>query len=493
MINIISVFYGTCLNSLCFAISAIGILPALKAFNDRIISPAVPIVLISAGIYYAFRLKFFHIFHPVILTKSVFGKYAGDKRSEKEKSTLTKKAEKKKKGISPVRSLLLALAGTLGVGNIVGVAGAISAGGFGSIFWMWVSAVAAMLLKYAEVVLAHRHRIFDASGNPHGSAMLYIKDFFARLRLMKLGKAVAMIFAVMCIIDSVTMGCVVQVNAVSHALEGEFSVPCIVSGTLISIITAVIFIRGGQAVSKVTEIVVPLMSAIYILLSLLVIPVSGAGGSGFISAADAFSLIFKDAFSFRSIGGGVFGFITSRALRLGTIRGILSNEAGCGTAPIAHSESTGESPAAQGILGIVEVFIDTIVLCTMTAIVLIIGYDRVSMLSDDPVMMVIGAYSAILGQWSGILLGISVLFFGFATIICWAHYGSECMGYISGSRAAGNAYRFIYCSALVVGACTAPEYIWLASDLSLGIMTLINVPVLCFMSGEVKNETDIYF
>ena len=154
MINIISVFYGKCLNSLCFIFSAIGILPALKAFNDRIISPAVPIVLISAGIYYAFRLKFFHIFHPVILTKSVFGKYTGTKYSEKGKSFLTGKTEKKEKGISPMRSLLLALAGTLGVGNIVGVAGAISAGGFGSIFWMWVSAVAAMLLKYAEVVLA---------------------------------------------------------------------------------------------------------------------------------------------------------------------------------------------------------------------------------------------------------------------------------------------------------------------------------------------------
>lgn len=441
----------------------------LEFINERIVGPAVPIVLIGAGLFFLIKLGAFHLLHPIKVFRPLFAKKA---------------PSDDKNGISPVKALLLALAGTLGVGNIVGVASAISFGGAGAVFWMWISAFAAMLLKYSEIVLAHRHRRFDASGKPHGSAMYYIKDAFSATGLKRIGALLAALFAVLCIVDSLSMGCVIQVNAVSYALSGVFDLPRLLCGVFVAVSVAVILFRGGSAVSKVTEVLVPAMSGIYVILSLSVMIIERG------RCADAFASIFSEAFSFRSLGGGVLGFFMSRSVRLGTIRGVLSNEAGCGTAPIAHAESNAESAAEQGVLGIAEVFIDTIVLCTMTALVVLISYDSVSQLADDPVMMTINAYSAVLGDLAGALLAISVLLFGYATVVCWAHYGVECVRYLFKRKSAVYVFEIVYCLFITAGAVIAPNDIWTISDLALGLMTLINVPVLCGMSREVKVETD---
>lgn len=438
----------------------------VKWFNDYMISPAVPFILIVSGIFFLFRLKFFHILHPVKVIRSMFGK-----------------RDRNKDGISPIRALFLALAGTLGVGNIVGVAGAIHIGGFGAVFWMWISAFAAMLLKYAEILLAHRHRRFDPDGTPHGSAMYYIRDCFSSLRLPAVGSFIAFVFAILCVTDSLTMGCVIQINAVSHALNGVFSLPLIICGIFVSVIIGFILYHGDGMISKVTEVIVPLMSFIYIVMSLAVMLIRRS------DCVSAFRSIFDDAFSFRSMGGGIIGFLTARSVRLGTIRGVLSNEAGCGTAPIAHAKSSSESAAAQGFLGIAEVFIDTILLCTMTAIVIIISYDKVSCFGNDPVMMAVHAYSAVLGDLAGYILGISILFFGFATMICWANYGIECVRYLSKSKAVTIIFEILFCVAAIVGACISPNAVWTVSDLALGLMTLINVPIICMMSKEVATVT----
>lgn len=445
------------------------ILKCLEFVNEKIVGPSVPIVLIGAGLFFIVRLRAFHLLHPIKLWRPLFAKKA---------------PSSDKKGISPVRALLLALAGTLGVGNIVGVASAISFGGAGAVFWMWISAFAAMLLKYSEIVLAHRHRRFDTSGRPHGSAMYYIKDCLSVTGLRRVGGFLAALFAVLCIIDSLTMGCVIQINAVSYALAGVFELSKLLCGVLVAISVAVILVRGSSAISKVTEVLVPVMSGIYVVLSLSVLIMKSD------RCADAFVSIFSEALSFRSLGGGVLGFFMSRAVRLGTIRGVLSNEAGCGTAPIAHAESNAGSAAEQGVLGIAEVFIDTIVLCTMTALVVLISYDSVSHLSEDPVMMTISAYSAVLGGWAGALLAISVLLFGYATVVCWAHYGVECVRYLFDNKNAVYIFEAIYCLFIAAGSVIAPNDIWTISDLALGLMTLINVPVLCAMSREVKVETD---
>lgn len=443
----------------------------ISTVNERFLGIVTPLFLILGGILLAIRLRLFPIFRlGTVLRTLVRG--SGNQKTD---------------GIPPIRALLLALAGTLGVGNIVGVAGAIFYGGVGSVFWMWISALAAMILKYSEIVLSHKYRTYGADGKPHGSAMGYIRAFFESLSLPRLGRAVAAVFAVMCAVNAVSMGCIVQINAVAHAMGGVFSVPPLVTGVLIALSLLLILIIGRGFISRVTEALVPLASILYLALAATVIALRSR------ESLDALADIVKDALNARSAVGGIMGFITSRSLRFGTMRGLLSNEGGCGTAPIAHSESSETSGAAQGFLGIAEVFIDTVLLCTVTAIVMTVGGGGVTAEGFDPVMCVISSFSSVLGRWSEWVLGVCVLLFGYATVVCWAFYGAECARYLSRSCRDVVTFEVIYLTGTVVGALIAPSVVLELADAALGIMTVINVPILCLMSGTVKQETDSFF
>ena len=439
----------------------------LEFLNTYIFGLAVPAALIAAGVFFSFKLKFFHILHPSVIFKTLSTKSGAD-------------------GMSPLRALSLALAGTLGVGNIVGVASAIHLGGVGSIFWMWVSAAAAMLLKYAETVLALRHRQQGRDGELHGGAMYYIKDVFSSVGLKKLGGTVASVFAILCIVNALSMGCVIQVNAVSRALLGVWGVGTAFTGGVLAVLTVAVIVGGREGISRLTERLVPLMTVVYAVMSVAVMVLRAD------CVPAAFASIFEDAFRVDSAIGGVFGFALSRGVRYGTMRGLMSNEAGCGTAPIAHASSLVRHAAQQGIWGIVEVFVDTIVLCTMTAVVIIISLGEVSVYGADPIMMTLRAYSQVLGGWSEYVMAAMVLFFGFATVICWAHYGMECVSYLSACRTWRWAFIAMYGVAVAVGAVTAPDAVWGVADLALGAMTIINLAVICSMSGEVVGETMEY-
>ena len=204
--------------------------------------------------------------------------------------------------------------------------------------------------------------------------------------------------------------------------------------------------------------------------------------------------VFEDAFSGSALSGGVFGFLLSRALRYGAMRGLLSNEAGCGTATIAYASSDEKSPARQGFWGIFEVFFDTIVLCTMTALVILVSYDDPYVFCGEPgVMLTVRAFCASLGDWAGYVLGAAVFLFAFATVICWAEYGLECVGYFSRSRLGGTLYLSVYFVLIVIGSFAAPALVWGVTDLSLGVMTLINLFALSLLSGKVKKSTDEFF
>lgn len=440
----------------------------LEFINTYLLGAAVPTALIASGIFYAVRLRFFNLTHPRAIIKTLSAP-SGD-------------------GMSPLRALCLALAGTLGVGNIVGVASAIYLGGVGAVFWMWISAAAAMLLKYAETVLALGHRRVDSDGVRHGGAMYYIRDLLTRRGAGGVGCLVAAIFAVLCIVDSLSMGCVIQINAVSRSLLGVTGLGTAFTGGVLAVITVFVLASGRDGIAALTGRLVPLMTLIYVIMSLLVIALRRDG------LADAFRAIFTAAFTPDSALGGISGFLLSRGLRFGTMRGLMSNEAGCGTAPIAHSGSNAEYPAQQGIWGIVEVFVDTILLCTMTALVIILSLDDVIMYGTDPIMMTLKAYSLVLGRWSEYAMCVMVLFFGFATVICWGHYGIECAEYLA-QRRRGLARRLfiaVYGAAVLVGAVSAPERVWDVADLALGLMTLINLAVICPMSGEVVEQTRTY-
>ena len=439
----------------------------LDFINTYLFGIATPVALMAAGLFFTVRLRAFHLTHPRLMWR-----------------TLT--ARDSTGGTSPLSALALALAGTLGVGNIVGVASAIYLGGVGSIFWMWVSALAAMLLKYAETVLALRHRKLDGAGEYHGGAMYYIKEAFRSWGKPAAGAVIAAIFALLCIVNALSMGCVIQINAVSRALSGVWGIGTAFTGGALAVVTVAVIASGRDGITRLTGKLVPLMTGVYVVMSLAVMILRRECLPG------VFAAIFEDAFDFRGAAGGVLGFALSRGVRYGTMRGLMSNEGGCGTAPIAHSGSSAKEAARQGIWGIFEVFVDTIVLCTMTAVVIIISLDEAMIYGADPIMMTLRAYSAVLGGWSEYVMGVMVLFFGFATVICWAHYGMECVGYLSRRRGWRRAFIAAYGVAVLLGAVVAPDAVWSVADFALGAMTIINLAVICRMSGEVKMETESY-
>ncbi len=440
----------------------------LGFINKYVFGVAVPVMLVLAGIYFFFYLKAFHITKLGAVVRAMTGR-------------------QEKVGVSPFRAVTLALAGTLGVGNIVGVSAAIYLGGFGSIFWMWVSAFFAMLLKYAEIVLAMRHRAFDTDGKPHGSAMQYIEHCLCTLGLPRIGRGLAVIFALFCIINALSMGSMIQINAVSSSFEGIFHISPILTGGALAFICAIIISKGTDGISRLTETIVPFMTLGYIILSIAVICIKGD------KLDDALASIFKSAFSGDAAFGGIGGFLLSRSLRYGVMRGLISNEAGCGTAPTAHATSNSKSAVEQGFWGIFEVFADTIVLCTMTALVVILSYPQIERFGENSIMMTLSAYSVVLGEKAAYFLAIAVLFFAFATVICWAHYGIESMRYISKREWLQSCFIFVYCSSIFIGAIINLRAIWECADLAIGSMTLINIVILFLMRKEVKDETDIYF
>jgi AGCS family alanine or glycine:cation symporter len=387
-------------------------------------------------------------------------------------------------GTSPFRAVMLALAGTLGVGNIVGVANAIAVGGAGAVFWMWLSALVAMILKYAEILLAVSHRREGKHGF-FGGAYYYIKDHFLSKGWVRTASVLSGLFAALMIVDALTMGCVIQVNAISRAWSGVTSLPAWVGGVLILLLALPVIIKGSRGISSLTELLVPIMSAGYAILSVAVLIACHK------RVGAAFGSILREAFSPASMGGGVLGFLTSSALRTGTMRGLLSNEAGCGTAPTAHAAADAHSPAAQGVWGIFEVFVDTILLCTATALVILVSLPQVEMLGHDPVMMTIRAYSSVLGGWSEWFFCAAVFCFGYATVLCWANYGMESVAFLS----RGRLWRYLYIAAvgacIVMGSMVAPDSVWDVADFAIAALTAINLLVLIRMRREIRAETEL--
>lgn len=389
-------------------------------------------------------------------------------------------------GVSPFRAVTEALAGTLGVGNIVGVANAISVGGAGAIFWMWISALLAAVLKYAEILLAVVHRRTNADGSHHGGAFYYLKDHFFSCGRNRTAVLLSTVFALFMILNALSTGCVVQVRAVTSALQNTLPIPTWGLVGALLLLTLPLLWRGRSGVSALTEYLVPVMTVGYILLSVIVLCLRWD------ALGEAFSSIFSGAFSIGSAAGGAIGFFTSRALRVGTMRGLLSNEAGCGTSPTAHAAANARDPASQGIWGIFEVLVDTVLLCTLTALVILVSYDEVAMLSSDGVLMAIRAYSAVLGGVSDLFFAIAIFCFGYATLLCWGGYGLESVHDLSRRSLPRVLYFLSFGACIAVGAYAAPEAVWDIADLSITVLTTINLTVLFRMRSEVRAHTQAW-
>ena len=437
----------------------------LEFINKYVLGASVPIALMLTGLYFLLRLRFF----PITRLPSIA-------------RALTRN------GADSFRALALSLAGTLGVGNIAGVASAIYSGGFGAIFWMWISASVAAVLKYAEIVLAMRHRV-PSQNRFKGGAPYYIKAVLCA-RFPSPSKWLSALFALLCVANCLCMGALMQTNAISEAFDGVFGFPPLLCGILLAVASFFLLCGGAKTISRMTSSLVPFMSLFYILLSLAVIIPRHAELPALLSR------VIKEAFTKDAAAGGIFGFLLSRALRFGVMRGLFSNEAGCGTSPTAHISSE-SSPCEQGFMGILEVFIDTILLCSMTGFVVMLSYGEVSHLGESPIKMVITAYSSAFAsgfdrvvQWS---MALMVLCFGFATVSCLSHYALECVNFLSKKPLFRNMLIVIYCIAVFFGALSNAGLAWAVSDLTVGVMTLTNLAVLLFSSREIEKETLSYF
>ena len=398
----------------------------------------MPTLLILLGIFFAFKLKFFYIFHPISTARTMMKSQKGG-----------------------FRSLTVALAGTLGVGNIVGVASAILMGGAGSIFWMWVSAFCAMSLKYAEVYLSMVFRK-SKDGQFYGGAPYYIRDGLKNRIGIKTSYTLSCLFALLCVINSLTTGNLVQINSVSALLP----IPQLAFGIIFTILAFFAITGGLKRISKITSVLIPILTFAYVLICLAVIFMN------FGKIPSMLSLIIKDAFSLKCAASGFCGYGISAALRFGVSRGVLSNEAGCGTSPCAHASSDTTDPHGQGCLGIFEVFVDTVVLCSLTAfVILVFGESNAS----SPMELVLSSFEKYLGGFGANAVLILCVLFAFATVICQFFYGIESLSYLTKKDIGKRIFTFIFCLVLLIGSVIPMSLMWQISDLAIAVMTILNL------------------
>ena len=379
---------------------------------------------------------------------------------------------------SPVRALTLALAGTLGVGNITGVTSALISGGPGAVFWMWAGSVIVIIIKYAEVYLSVLYRQRDRYGF-FGGAMYYIRDGLSKRFGGRASAFFGSVFAVLCIANSLFTGNIVQSSAASSALSPKHR---IVTGAILAVLVLFSIIFGTRRIERITAYLIPPLAGVYIAISAYVI------FSNLSLAGEVFCDIFSSAFSYRAVLGGAAGFCMRDAVRYGIMRGIFSNEAGCGTSPTAHASAETESPSAQGRLGIAEVVFDTPVLCTLTALVMLIADKKYALIpwntSSDAASVTLSAFGMIGGFRE--ILSVSIILFAYATIIAQIYYGTVAIGYLSQKKKWRVVYYILSVVCTVIGSVVSSELMWMGADALLGTMTVLNCLALLFLRRECR-------
>ena len=453
---------------------------AITAVNGAVNSfawgPVMLVLLVGTGIYLSIRTRFVQVRRFGFIMKNTLG------------SLFRRQGRDHGKNLSPFQAVSTALAGTVGTGNIAGVTGALFAGGPGAVFWMWVSAFFGMCTKYAEIALAVRYRQTDKNGEYRGGPMYYITAGLGRR-----WKWLAVLFALLGGLASFGIGNIAQSSEIAGAVQGLFGIKPLYTGLALAAVVAVVVLGGVKRIGTVTSYLVPFMGVFYIFAGLAVICIRLPDVPG------AFGAIFKEAFSFRAVGSGVFGYAIMQAMRQGVSRGVFSNEAGLGSAPIAHAASSVKEPAQQAMWGVFEVFFDTVIICTVTALAVILsgilrtpgGVDSFASKGDAAV----AAFNAILpGNFGGRMIEISLIFFALSTILGWSYYGDVCFGYLSGgSRAVRLIYKVVFIAVCIVGATGSGTLMWDISDTLNGLMALPNLVALIPMAGTVAALTDAYF
>jgi len=380
------------------------------------------------------------------------------------------------------------MAGTVGTGNIAGVTGAIFIGGPGAVFWMWVSAFFGMCTKYAEIALAMQYRITDENGQHRGGPMYYIEKGLGHN-----WKWLAIIFSIFGALASFGIGNIAQSSEIAGALTGLVGMPPIATGIILAIVVAIVILGGVKRIGQVTSYMVPLMAIFYIICGIIVIVLRIE------DVPNAFAQIFTSAFSLKSVGGGIAGYAIMMAMRQGFARGVFSNEAGMGSAPIAHATSSEKEPAKQAMWGVFEVFFDTIIICTITSLAVLLsgmelGAAALETYASKGAAAVHAFDMIIPGHVGSIVIQISLIFFALSTMLGWTVYGERCWAYLTNNnKIVINAYKIIFILVCIVGATGSGTLMWDISDTLNGLMAIPNLVALLGLSGVVAKITKSYF
>ena len=452
----------------------------IEAINDVINAfvwgPVMLFLLVGTGIYLTCRLKFPQ-FHRAgyILRHTVCTLF--HKSEEDHGSNLT-----------PFQAVSTALAGTVGTGNIAGVTGAVFVGGPGAVFWMWVSAFFGMCTKYAEIVLAVRYRVTEEDGTHKGGPMYYIEK-----GLGKKWRFLAVFFAVLAGVACFGIGNIAQASEIGGAMKNMFGVEPVWTGLVLAVLVGIIVLGGVKRIGHVTSYLVPFMAMFYILAGIAVIILR------ITDVPAALVLIVKSAFSVRAVGGGMFGYAFMLAMRQGFARGVFSNEAGLGSAPMAHAASSAKEPVEQAMWGIFEVFVTSSIICTITALTVILsGVYAIpggleNFVSNGAAAA--AAFNEILpGTLGGSVINISIIFFSLSTLVGWSYYGERCWGYLTHeNEKAIFAFKVVYVLVSFLGTIGSGTLMWEITDTLNGMMAIPNLIALLLLSNVVVDTTRDYF
>ncbi|MEG3310950.1 alanine/glycine:cation symporter family protein [Streptococcus sp. SS-4456] len=439
-------------------------LELMQNINNFVWGPPLLLLLVGTGVYFTLRLGVFQIGKLPTAFRLIF---SSDQSGQGD--------------VSSFAALCTALAATVGTGNIVGVATAITTGGPGALFWMWVAAFFGMATKYAEGFLAIKYRTKDANGQAAGGPMHYIT-----LGMGQKWKPLAIFFAISGVLVALLgMGTFSQVNSIASSMSSSFGL----APQLVSIVTAIsiaFFIFGGiEKISDISTKIVPFMAILYILASVTVLALHWE------QLLPTLALVFKSAFTPAAAVGGFAGATVQQAIQRGIARGVFSNESGLGSAPIAAAAAKSDNPVEQGLISMTGTFIDTLIICTLTGLtILVTGQWSIEGLAGAPLTQ--AAFSTVFGQPGVLALTISLVLFAYTTILGWSYYGERCIEFLFGTKAI-LPYRLVFVTMVALGGFLKLDLIWTIADIVNGLMALPNLIALLALSPVIIKETRQYF
>ena len=415
-------------------------------------------LLVGTGVYLTLRLRFLQFSMLVFALKQAFtphGKKADGSDHDGD--------------VSHFGALMTALSATIGTGNIAGVATAVVAGGPGAVFWMWITTIFGMATKYAEGVLAVKYRTTNSRGEKSGGPMYYIE------RGLNM-KWMALLFALFGTLASFGIGSSVQSNSVAQSIQASFQIDSWITGVVLTVFTALVILGGIKSISRVSSAIVPVMAIGYVLGGLVVI------FSNLELLGPVLELIFTDAFTGQAVAGGALGTV----IRYGVARGVFSNEAGMGSAPIAAAAAKTDHPVRQGLVSMTGTFLDTIVVCSITGIVLVMGGLYTN--GETGAALTTHTFAQLLPGAGGWIVTFGLVFFAYSTILGWCYYGEKCAAYLLGDGFV-LIYRLIYVASVFLGTVVSLDLVWAASDVFNGLMAIPNLIALLMLTGVVVAET----